>query len=193
MPPKKQFSKEQIVDAAFEVAKTAGITGLTVRQVAKVLGSSVAPIYVNFQDVADLKRAVVQRVFAVAKQMMKEEYTGDRALDIGIASLRFAREYSVLFRELVLTKNEYMADYQEALGDDVVGELATDPHLEGFTEEEVMVLLLKLRIFQAGLSAMIANDLLPPGVDEQAQIYLLESAGADFMAAANLRKRGELR
>lgn len=192
MPPRKQFSKDQIVEAAFEIATTEGMSGLTVRKVADKLGCSVAPIYVNFDGVDDLKRAVVQRVFDLGRRMMRQHYTGHQFLDIGIASVRFAREYSVLFRELVLTPNEYMDDYEQMLGDDVLGEITVDPALDGLTEQEVMVIFLKMRVFQLGLSAMVANGLLPPEFDEESEIKLLASTGEDIMLAARMRKDGRL-
>ena len=37
MPPKKKFSKEQIVDKAFEIAKTEGIDSITARRIAEEL------------------------------------------------------------------------------------------------------------------------------------------------------------
>lgn len=190
MPPRKQFSKEQIVEAAFEIAKVDGISGLTVRKVASKLGSSVAPIYVNFKDAAELKDAVVQRVFALGRQMLSKRYTGDRLLDIGIAGVKFAREYSVLFRELMLTNNPYMDEYEPSLGDDVLREMAGTSELEGFSEEELMTMFLKLRIFQTGLSTMVANNLLPDELDEEAEIELLATIGEDILAAAHWRKSG---
>ena len=189
IPPKKQFSREQLIDVAFEVARKEGIEGLTVRQVADAMGSSVAPIYVNFKDIEELKRAVVQRVWAISRQMMQERYTEDPFLNIGIAGLRFAREYSVLFRELVLTKNRYMEDYHQELGDNVIEEMASVPELAGFTKEELAEILLKVRIVQLGLSVMVANEMLPADFDEAAQIMLLASAGEDVVAAARLRKQ----
>lgn len=190
MPPKKQFARDQIVDIAFELARTEGLEGITARSVADKMGSSVAPIYINFTDLEDLRRAVVQKVFAISRQMLQERYTGDRFLDIGIASLRFAREYSVFFRDLVLRPNTYMDNYQQDLGSDVFSEMASDPELQGFTEEELSIMLLKARIFQVGLSVLVANGQLPPDVDEQAQIDLLASMGMDLVTAARVRKFG---
>lgn len=189
MPPKKQFSRSQIVDFAFEVARKEGIDGLTARSVAEKMGSSVAPIYLNFKDIEDLKKAVVQKVFAISRDLLQERYTGDRFLDIGIASLRFARDYSVLFRDLVLKENTYMDDYQQDLGDDVLREMADDPELAGFTAEELGGILLKARTFQVGLSVLVANRLLPPEFDEQAQIDLLASIAADVIAGARRRRQ----
>jgi hypothetical protein len=36
-----------------------------------------------------------------------------------------------------------------------------DPELKGFTIDELKIILLKMRIFQLGLSMMVANSLLP--------------------------------
>lgn len=61
MPLKPKFTKEQIIDSAFQIAKEEGIDKITIRKVANHLGSSSAPIYVNFKDVQELKRAVIKK------------------------------------------------------------------------------------------------------------------------------------
>lgn len=188
MPPKKKFSRQQIIDKAFEVARIEGIEGLTARKVADELGSSVAPIYVSFNDIQELKKAVADKVFKISREMSKKEVTGDRFLDIGIASLRFAREYNVLFQELVMRKNNYMKGYKQELGNDIIQEISGDSELIDFTDEELMMIFLKMRVFQLGLSVMVANDLLPEEFDEEAQIELLASMGSDVITATRLNK-----
>ncbi|MFP4461498.1 MAG: TetR/AcrR family transcriptional regulator [Thermotogota bacterium] len=188
MPPKKKFSKEQIIDKAFEIAKTEGIEAITARSVSKKLKCSVAPIYVNFKDIEELKQAVVGKIFKLARKLAQKTYTGDRFLDIGIASLKFAKQYSVLFRELVLQKNPYMDDYDQELGNDIIGEIIQEKEFSQFSEEEVGTIFLKMRIFQLGLSAMVANDLLPEDFDEVKQIELLKSAGEDVIQSTRFKK-----
>ena len=61
MPPKTKYNKEDIVDAAFEIAKEEGFSGITARSVANRLHCSVAPIYVNFATIDDLITDVVER------------------------------------------------------------------------------------------------------------------------------------
>jgi|GEM_PF-5552282 len=53
MPPKTRFRKEEIVDAAFAIAREKGFEEISARNVAKRLGSSVAPIYVNFANIEE--------------------------------------------------------------------------------------------------------------------------------------------
>jgi len=189
MPPKKKFSKEQIVDKAFEIAKTEGIDSITARRIAEELKCSVAPIYFNFKDIDDLKKAVVRKIFELTRKLAQKTYTGDQFLDIGIASLKFAKDYSVLFRELVLTKNKYMDDYDQELGNDIIGEIIKEKELSQFSEEEVGIIFLKMRIFQLGLSVMVANELLPEVFDEEKQIELLKSAGEDVIQSTRLKKQ----
>ena len=189
MPPKPQFSKDQIVDAAFEIARAEGIDSVTTRKVAQKLGSSIAPIYVNFNDIEELKRAVVHKAFAISQQMLMEQSSEEPFLDIGLASLRFAKEYSVLFRDLIMKNNQYMQDYEPVLIN-VLEYMNQDPMLAGLTDEDLKNILFVMRVFTTGLSVMVANGLLPESFDDTQQKEILESVGTDIVTAARLRREG---
>jgi AcrR family transcriptional regulator len=188
MPPKTQFTKEQIIEAAFEIARSEGLEAITIRKVAQKLGSSIAPIYVNFQHVDELVQAVVYKTFAIGQQLLAEQDTGDPFLDLGVASLRFAREYSQLFRDLVLKTNRFMSNYDQEMGPMLIEHMKKDPNLSGFSDEELKQILLKMRIFQLGLSVMIANGLLPEDFDEEKSIQILEATARDVITAARYYK-----
>ncbi|WP_123042886.1 TetR/AcrR family transcriptional regulator [Cohnella candidum] len=188
MAPKSKFTKEQIVDAAFEIARTEGLDGITIRKVADKLGSSIAPIYVNFKEAGELVEAVVHKTFAISRQLLAEQNSGHPFHDIGVASLRFAKEYSVLYRDLVMKKNDHMKPQEQDL-DVLVGLMKQDPNLQGLSEEELRTILLKMQIFQTGLSVMVANGLLPDSFDEQQMIRIMDSAAEDIMTAAQMRKQ----
>lgn len=98
MPPEKKFSKRQIIDAAFDIAKAEGMEKTTIRKVATELGSSIAPIYVNFNDVNELIGGVIQKVMNVSEQLLIEQNSGNPFRDIGVASIRFAKQHPQLFR-----------------------------------------------------------------------------------------------
>lgn len=191
MAPKTKFKKEQIVDAAFEIARTEGLEGITIRKVAERLGSSIAPIYVNFKDVDELIQAVIRKTFTISKQLLAEQHSGEPFQDIGRASLRFAKEYSVLFRDLVMKKNNYLNEHDQDMGA-LVEQMKLDNHLSGLSDEELMTILLKMKIFQTGLSVMVANELLPESFDEDKMIDILNSTATDIIITAQLRKSGKL-
>jgi AcrR family transcriptional regulator len=188
MVAKTQFTKEQIIDAAFDIARTEGLDRITVRKVADKLGSSIAPIYVNFQHIDELVQAVVQKTFEVAQRLLAEQDSGSPFFDMGVASLRFANEYSHLFRDLTLKPNQYMQNYDQEMGPVLLEQMKKDQKLAGFTDQELMEILLKMRIFQLGLSTMVANRLLPKDFDEEKTIELLDSTATDVIAGARHRK-----
>jgi AcrR family transcriptional regulator len=188
MGPKNKFSKEQIVDSAFEIAKTEGIDNITMRKIAEKMGSSVAPIYVNFKNINELIEALIERIVSVSQQLLIEESTGNPFSDMGRASLRFATEYSVLFRDLVMKNNRYLKDYDEKMIPVLIEEMKRDPELEGLGIDELGNILLKMKVFQLGLSVMAANGLLPKNYEKQDLMDLLSSAANDVILSARLSK-----
>lgn len=188
MGPKIKFTKDEIVDAAFSIAETEGLEGMTIRKIAEKLGSSVAPIYVNFKDSDELKKAVVEKIMAISHQLLQEMSTGRPFYDVGRASVKFAQEYSVLFRELVMKKNSYLQDYDKEMLPVLVQEMKKDPELKDFNNDELTAILLKMKIFQTGLSVMAANDLLPQHVKKTEIMSILESATHDVISSARATK-----
>ncbi|TCZ76651.1 TetR/AcrR family transcriptional regulator [Paenibacillus albiflavus] len=188
MAPKNKFSKQDIIDAAFNVAKVEGIDTITIRKVAEKLGSSIAPIYVNFNDIEELKQEVVNKTLEVAKQLLLDQNSGQPFRDIGIASLRFAKEYSVLFRDLIIKHNSYM-NYDKNDVSLVVEMMKKDDELSVLSDEELMNILFKMQIFQTGLSVMAANGLLPDHLQDEQLIEVLDSVALDIVTAACMRQK----
>ncbi len=192
MAPKKKFTKQHIIDAAFEIAKVEGLDAITIRKVAQKLGSSIAPIYVNFNDIDELIQEVVMKTFEISKQMLKEQNSGQPFRDIAVAGFRFAKEYRVLYRDLVMKDNPHLKNYEEEFAI-LIDLMKQDQDLAGFSDEELKQILLKMRIFQAGILVSVVNGSLPDDFnDEKMMMELLDSAAVDVVTAARLRKSGEL-
>jgi AcrR family transcriptional regulator len=186
--PKTKFTREQIIDAAFDIAKSEGIDSITMRKIAEKMGSSVAPIYVNFKNVDELNEALIEKIISISRQLLLEENTGNPFRDIGMASLRFAMEYSVIFRDMVIKSGKYMQGYDEKIMPTLIEEMQKDPELRGFTIDELKTILLKIRIFQLGLSMMAANGLLPKDYSKQDMMDILSSTADDVIMSAKIRK-----
>lgn len=188
MPPKTKFDKSAIVDAAFEVAKEKGLSGITARNVANRLQSSVAPIYVNFSTIEELIEAVVKRVFAISEEMLSNQKGQSLFEKIGKASLAFAREFPILFRELSIQPNPYLASY-ETIENAMIAALSEDEVMRGWTLEERKRLLLKMRVFQMGLSAMVSNGHVPSWLGNQEVDELLMEVGNDILIAQQIKRK----
>jgi AcrR family transcriptional regulator len=190
MPPKKKYSKEQIIDKAFAIAKKEGLNSITIRKVADKLGSSVAPIYVNFDDVDELTAAVIDKTFALSREILNEQNSGKPFKDIGLASIRFAKEYPVLFKDIIIGDNNYLKNYDQNLGKTLIEEMKKDSDLQDFSEAELEKILLKMRVIQTGLSIMVANGLFPGELEEKKEVELLDEMAEDIVYAARRREEG---
>jgi AcrR family transcriptional regulator len=187
MPPKRKFSKEAIIDTAFEIARHEGIESITIRKVAERMGGSIAPIYVNFATIDELKSAVFLKLQELFQAMMTTPFSDNPFLNIGIASIKFAREYKVLFRDLILTHNTHLRQLQPSMSS-ILELMKQDENLKGFSDQELTDIFFKMRVFQLGLSVMDVNGLLPEDMEEDRLIQVLQSAGWDVVAAARVRK-----
>lgn len=187
MPPKTKFTREDVIDGAFEIVKEQGFSKLTARSVAKRLGSTVAPIYVNFETIEDLSKAVVERVHAMSYELV-ERQKGSLYEKIGRASIAFAGEYPVLFRELAMQPNSHRASYDE-MEKSLVEAMALDENFSGWALEERRSLLFKMRAFQMGLAAMVANEQVPSWLTRHDVEELLMEVGGDLLRIEQIKMK----
>jgi len=190
MPPTTKYDRDQIVEAAFEIAKEGGFSAISTRAVAKRLGCSVAPIYQNFATVEELLEAVVERVRAMSGELLAAQTGPNPFENMGKASLAFARDYPALFREMALEPNPYVAPHEQ-IESAMLPVMAADPELAGWTDDELRRLFLKMRVFQLGLSAMVANGNLPSRMDEAAVEQLLLETGEEIATAMKHARKDE--
>ena len=123
MPAIKKISKEAIIDAAVDVLRKGGAAAINARSVAKELGCSTQPIYLSFQNMEELKAAVMQRAAALHAQHVRDslrshEDSGSiysqysRYSTYGMGFVKFAAEEKHLFRWLYLD-GEQPGPYQD--------------------------------------------------------------------------------
>ena len=59
MPPKSKFTREQIIETAFQMVREEGLSSLKARDLARKLGTSTAPIFTAFNSVEEIRDEVV--------------------------------------------------------------------------------------------------------------------------------------
>lgn len=186
MPPKARFTRDAIVDAALTIAAAEGLEAITARKIAEELGCSVAPLYANFGTLDDLIGAVVEKIETLSAGILASTPGRDLFERIGRASLAFARDYPVLFRDLVLKPNPHLESFEKSY-ENLAGILAADPAMARLGSEDRRRLFLKMQIFQTGLQVMIANGLTPSWLGAGEEDGLLMETGQELLEAA-LRK-----
>ncbi|MBE6656339.1 MAG: TetR/AcrR family transcriptional regulator [Ruminococcaceae bacterium] len=105
MPPKVKFSREQIVDAAYELIRKEGKDALTARNLASALGTSTAPIFTAFESIEALTDAVTARAMARYDAYLSEGLSHPIPFKgAGCAHIRFAKDEPLLFRFLFIER-----------------------------------------------------------------------------------------
>ena len=116
MPSEKRISREAIVDAAVEVLRDGGFSAINARSVAKKLGCSTQPIYVSFQNMAELKAALTERAIEMHTRRVRDSLKAHEGADsryssYGMGFVKFAAEEKQLFRWLYL-EGEQLGPYR---------------------------------------------------------------------------------
>ena len=189
MAPKTQFTREQIIEAGFRIACRDGMDGITVRKIAAELGSSVAPVYVNFGDLDEVRDAVVEKIVQISREILQESDTGRPFRDIGLASIRFARRYPVISRDLTLRPNRYLEEYRSRMDVPLAGRMEDDPDLAELSPERRRELLFRMQVFQTGLTVMTSTGQLPEEITETELVGIIERAAEDFIGAEYRRTK----
>ena len=98
---RKVYTKDQILKAAHEVVLESGFEKFTARNVAKKMGISTQPIYLEFKNMEDLKRTLLQKIQTdLTRKFMSQPITGDLIVDAPVHYIQFALKKPKLFKAL---------------------------------------------------------------------------------------------
>lgn len=159
MPPKIVFSKEQIIDAAFDIFKEGGIESITVRKLAGKLNSSTAPIYTSFGNVEDIKKQLMDKALDLLLEYTEKEYTQDIFLNIGMGLLEFAKEYKIVYRELFMENSKYHYILKEFNRRNFL-QMKKEKYLLQFEEKDLIKMLDMMSVYTLGIAALLCAGML---------------------------------
>lgn len=161
MPPRFKFTKEEMINAALNVTRKEGISGLTARALAAELDCSVKPIFGLFKNMEEVQQEVIKSADALYQNYLKEDLEKGfhpPYKSIGMAYIRFAKEEKELFKLL------FMRDRSREAPEENMEELT--PILQiiqektGMSEKEAYTFHIEMWIFVHGMATMIATNYL---------------------------------
>lgn len=104
MPPRVKFSRDEIVQAALDVAREKGADAMTTRDIAARLGVSTQPIFTYFHSMGEVRAAVYTEAEVFYQQYAFEGLSAEIPfLGFGMRHIQFAREEPELYRLLFLS------------------------------------------------------------------------------------------
>lgn len=162
MPPQVNFSREDILNEAFQIVRKEGLQGLSARSVAQNLKSSTQPIYRAFDSMQQLEQAVLNKVKDYAVEyMLRGAETEEPFLNIGLRYVQFAREEKELFKLLYLSENA-KGSFDSITGPfhKLLDRMKSDQHLQGLDEARLRRILQNMAIFTHGVTTLIWSNSL---------------------------------
>ena len=162
MPPKPKYSREEIINAAYELTRERGIDAVVAREVGKRLNTSSSPIFTVWNSMDELK----DEVLSLAKQKYRE-YMADifdyatAFKEFGMRWVSFAAEEPNLYRLLFLPDRDMNSPYIrfkrefEGILTPLVEEIQKNFDL---SPEDAEDLFNQMAIFANGLAAFVITD-----------------------------------
>lgn len=167
MVRKKIYTKEHILKATWEVVATEGFSGFTARNIAKKMGISTQPIYLEFKNMNDLKETLLEEIYKyLADEIFPQKVTGDTVFDLGINYIRFAQKEHRLYVALFIEDygggqkmHDFSSNYFEQL-------IKNHPKYQHLSSEYIEALHTNLWITVTGMSTLMSSGIISP-TDEQ--------------------------
>lgn len=176
--PKQRITKEMVVRAAFEIARSEGMEQVMVKNLARRLGCSVQPIYSYCENMDGLRREVVEQTRRFMEEYMAEHIDRDDLFrGTGRAYLRFAKEEPHLFRIFILHQREGISSLEDLYRTE------TNPHVAEFIAAKLKIsipqakrLHLNMLIYTIGIGTIFS--VTTPGISAE-EIYAQQEAAYD--------------
>ena len=174
MANKMKFSENDIIEAAFSVAREKGMSELSTRSIAKRLGCSTMPVYSFFKSKQNLIQKIIEKAYAVLYEYQTTARTGDPFLDMGIGYVLFAKNERYLFRCI---NDELHVDtlkkYNDLHFNSLIKKLSEYPVVEGMTDSQIRKFFMQGWTYSHGLAQLVNIDYFSDmGVNEISDLFL---------------------
>ncbi|MGN1154741.1 MAG: TetR/AcrR family transcriptional regulator [Agathobacter sp.] len=162
MPPKPKCTKEEIINAAFELTREKGIDAVVAREVGKRLNTSSSPIFTVWNSMEELKEEVRLLARQKYQQYMADIFEYSPAFkELGMRCVRFAAEEPNLYRLLFLSQRDEHSPYirfKEEVGNIFVPLVKEIRRTFEISEEDAEDLFHQMIIFANGIATYVITD-----------------------------------
>lgn len=190
MPPKAKFTKEEIVQIAFEMTRENGFCSVTARELGKRLGSSATPIFTAFQNMNEVRREVRKLAMREFENYVADALNYTPAFkQFGVQMIKFATEEPQLFRVLYMEVNQESQSFDEMLqelGSPAFACIDLIRKDYNVSKEEAKSLFCQAWIHTFSICVLIVNKICYFSKEE-----IIEMLGLDFQGALMLIKAGQ--
>lgn len=162
--PKQKITKEIVVNAAFDLARTGGYEQIMVKNIAEKIGCSVQPIYSYCRNMEGLRQAVTQKVRSFVRDYIAGHLDKTNLFQsTGRAYIQLAEEEPHIFKMFILHKRENISSLDDLYQSE------TDADMAAFIAQELNIsipqakqLHLNMLIYTIGIGTIFS--VTTPGI-----------------------------
>lgn len=187
--PKQRITKEMVVNAAFELARTGGMEQVLVKTIAEKLGCSVQPIYSYCKNMDKLRRDIERQ----AKEFIQDYLAAhidkeDLFRSTGKAYIQVVKKEPHLFRLFILQQREGISSLKELYQTEASPEIAPAiAQKYDIPLAKAKYLHLNMLVYTIGLGTIFSVS--TPGIAAEEIFSLQENACQAFLK--QLSENGE--
>lgn len=155
-----KITKEKILETALEIAKEKGLEGVSNREIAKRMNSSIRPIYYQFKNVFELNKELYKTILKYFYDFLINHAIPNmpKYKQVGINYIKFAKEENQLFKILFMTNinmlpdDFIMNDYEDF--QEIIKIVKNSTNL---VDDKSKSLHMKMWIFTHGIATLVAT------------------------------------
>lgn len=190
MPPKAKYTKEEIVQVAFEMARENGFASVTARELGKRLGTSATPIFTAFENMYELQQEVRKLAMKEFEKYVADMHNYTPAFKrFGVQMIKFATEEPQLFRILYMEVNRESQSFEEmmqGLGEPVGICLDVLEKDYGLSKENAVKVFQQTWVHTFAICVLLVNKICYFSPEE-----ITEMLGREFQGTWRLIKEGQ--
>ena len=161
MPPKVKITNDAIVDAALSITREGGIGSVNAREIAKILGCSIQPVFRNFKSMENLKKVLYVRVGEIHNDYMEKGLSLHKIpfLGMGIEYIDFARKEKNLYRFLFMSdelKGKGFLDMIKEEENQHIVEIISQ--MTGLERDKAEELFMDIWLMVQGMASLVATN-----------------------------------
>lgn len=190
MPPKAKYTREEIIQKAFEMAREKGIDSVVARELGKELGTSSSPIFTAFKNMEELHQEVRKVALKEFESYVSDALNYTPAFKyVGLKMIEFAMREPKLFQLVYMREHDGSQTYAmliDELGETVNVCIQIMQRDYDLTKEEAELLFRQVWLHTFGICVLVAGKICRITPEE-----ISEMLSAEFKGTLMLIKSGK--
>lgn len=182
MPPKAKYTREEIIQKAFEITRKRGIDAVVARELGKELGTSSSPIFTAFKNMEEVQSEVRKLALREFESYVSDALNYTPAFKyVGIKMVEFAMREPKLFQLVYMREHDSNQTYTMLIGElgvvvDVCVEIMQKEY--ALSKEDAELLFRQVWLHTFGICALVAGKVCQFSPEEISEMLSMEFKGA---------------